>query len=83
MLAGMAALFTMLFIAWLILQALSGRFPRLHVVMYLLTALTGIYTLAYFLSLGINPLIKITVALTGGLILVVFGTLVARRRRTR
>jgi len=81
MLAGIAALLVMVFAAYLIFQTLNGRFPRLHVILYLLSALSGVYTLTYFLSMGISFVVKVAVSIVLGIVLILIATSLKRRRR--
>lgn len=81
MFAGVVALLTMVFIAFLIFQALSGRFPRLHVILYLLSALSSAGTLIYFLSMGISFILKVAVSIALGITLILIATSLKRRRR--
>ena len=81
MLAGIAALLVMVLAAYLIFQTLNGRFPRLHVILYLLSEITVIYTLIYFLSMDISFVIKVIVSIVLGIVLILTGTVRQWRRR--
>ncbi|MFH1638711.1 MAG: hypothetical protein ABIB93_00065 [Chloroflexota bacterium] len=81
MLVGFVVMLTMLFIGWLIFRALSGKLPSAHVIMYLLSVLTGIYTFTFFLSMEINLIIKVIFSIMTGIILI-FGAILLQRRLT-
>jgi hypothetical protein len=81
MLIGIAALLAMSFIAFLIFQALNGRFPKLHVILYMLSALAGVFSFVYFLGMDGNAIIKVTVSIVLGVVLIFFASSIHWRRR--
>ncbi len=83
MLAGIAALLAMVFVAYLIFRALNGNFPPLHFVFYMLSGLIALYAFIYFLSTDLSFIIKVTVSVILGLVLVLIATALQRRNRTR
>lgn len=80
MFAGIAALLGMVFIAFLIFQALNGNFPKIHTIFYLLSAGTALYAFIFFLSIDLNLIIKIAVSVILGIALVTLGTMLRRPR---
>ena len=70
MLIAFAVLLSLAFIGWLIWWAVKRRTFKAHTVMYLLSTLAGIYTLAFFLSMDIPTIIKVVVAIILGVILI-------------
>ncbi len=83
MLIGFAVMLALLFAGWLGFWLLSGRPIKTHAVMYLLSALTGIYTIAFFLSMEINVIIKVIASIILGVILIFVATSLQRRLASR
>ncbi len=80
MLGGVAAFLGMLFAAWLIYQALAGHFPRAHVIFFILSALTGLYTFIFFLVLDISLFIRLAVAAVTGTALIITAFSIRKNR---
>ena len=72
-----AALF---FIGWLIYRAVRGKPIKAHVVSYGVACVTGVFTIAYFLSMDIPQLIKIVVSILLGIALIVVAAYMQRRQ---
>ncbi len=68
------------FIGWLIYRAIRGKPFKPHVVAYGVACITGIFTLAYFLSMDIPQLIKIVVCILLGMVLIVVAAYLQRRQ---
>jgi len=68
------------FIGWVIYRAVKGKPIKAHVVSYAVACVTGVFTLAYFLSMDIPQLIKIVVSILLGMALIVVATVLQRRR---
>lgn len=81
MLVAVAFLSTMAFIGWLIHRALKGRLLKAHHITYGLSILTGVYTLAFFLSMDIPQLIKVVVSIIAGIALIFLAAYIQRRRQ--
>ncbi len=82
MLVAVAVLSTLAFLTWLVLRALRGKEQlKAHDITYGLAIITGVYTLAFFLSMDIPPLIKIVVSMIIGVALIFVAAYVQRRRQ--
>ena len=68
------------FIGWVIYRAVKGKPIKAHVVSYAVACVTGVFTLAYFLSMDIPQLIKIVVSILLGIVLIVVATVLQHRR---
>jgi len=79
MAATVAVLGTLVFIGWLIYRAVSSKPIKAHTVTYGVACVTGVFTLAYFLSMDIPQLIKILVSILLGLALIIFAAYLQRR----
>ncbi len=69
------------FIGWVIYRAVKGKSIKAHVISYAVACVTGIFTLAYFLSMDIPQLIKIVVCIFLGIALIVLAAYLQRRRQ--
>ena len=78
---SVAMLASLGFIGWVIYRAVKGKPIKAHVISYAVACITGIFTLAYFLSMDIPQLIKIVVCIFLGLALIVIAALLQRRRQ--
>jgi len=79
MAATVAVLATFAFIGWLIYRAVRSKPIKAHTVTYGVACVTGVFTLAYFLSMDIPQLIKILASILLGLLLIVFAAYLQRR----
>ena len=68
------------FIGWVIYRAVKGKPIKAHVISYAVACVTGVFTLAYFLSMDIPQLIKIVVSILLGMALIVVAAVLQRRR---
>ena len=66
MLTAIAVLLSLTFIGWLIWWAVRRKPIKAHVLMYLLSTLAGVYTLAFFLSMNIPTILKVVVSIILG-----------------
>ena len=82
MLTAIAVLLSLAFIGWLIWWAVRRKPIKAHVLMYLLSTLAGVYTLAFFLSMDIPLLIQVVVSILLGAVLIILGASLQRRRQT-
>ena len=80
MLSALAVLLSLAFIGWLIWWAIRRKSFRAHTVMYLLSTLAGIYTLAFFLSMDIPTIVKVVVSIILGVILIFLAAYLQRQR---
>jgi len=69
------------FIGWVIYRAVRGKPIKAHVISYAVACITGVFTLAYFLSMDIPQLIKIVVSILLGIVLIVVATALQHRRQ--
>ena len=70
------------FIGWVIARAVRGKPIKAHAISYAVACVTGIFTLAYFLSMDIPQLIKIVVSILLGIALIIVAAYLQRRRQT-
>ena len=80
MATAVAVLASLAFIGWLIYRAVKGKPFKAHVVAYAVACVTGIFTLAFFLSMDIPQLIKILVSILLGVALIVLAAYLQRRQ---
>jgi len=81
MLIAVAVLASLGVIGWLIYRAVRGKPFKAHTVAYAVACVTGIFTLAFFLSMDIPQLIKIVVCILLGVALIVVAAYFQRRRQ--
>ena len=81
MATAIAVLASLVFIGWLIYRAARGKSIRAHTVAYGVACITGIFTLAYFLSMYIPELVKIVVSIILGIVLIILAACLQRRRQ--
>ena len=81
MLNAIAVILSLVFIGWLIWRAVRKKPIQAHIVMYGLSWLGGIFTLAFFLSMDIDRMIKILVAIILGAVLIFLAAYLQRRRQ--
>ena len=81
MASTVAILASLGFIGWVIYRAVKGKPIKAHVISYAVACVTGIFTLAYFLSMDIPQLIKIVVCIFLGIALIVLAAYLQRRRQ--
>ncbi len=82
MLIAIAVLLSLAFIGWLIWRAVKKKPVKAHSVMYGLSILAGIYTLAFFLSMDIDLIIRVIVCIVLGIFLIFLAAYLQRRRQT-
>ena len=78
-----AVLISLAFIGWLIYRAVKGKPFKAHVVAYGVACVTGVFTLAFFLSMDIPQLIKIVVSILLGMALIVVAAYFQRRQPSK
>ena len=71
------------FIGWVIYRAVKGKPIKAHVVSYAVACVTGVFTLAYFLSMDIPQLIKIVVCIFLGIALIILAAYLQRRQPSK
>ena len=81
MLTAIAILLSLAFIGWLIWWAIKRKPIKAHLVMYWLSILAGIYTLAFFLSMDMPLIIKVIVCIVLGVVLIFLATYLQRRQQ--
>ena len=77
---AVAVLASLAFIGWIIYRAVKGKSVKAHLVSYGVACVAGVFTYAYFLSMDFPQLIKIIASIFLGIILIVTGALLQRRR---
>ena len=82
MATAVAVLASLAFIGWLIFRAVKGKPIKAYVVTYAVACVTGVFTLAFFLTMDIPQLIKILVSILLGMALIVLAAFLQRRRQT-
>lgn len=82
MLTAAAVLASLIFIGWLIYRAVKQKPVSAHTISRSLAYVTGIYTLAFFLSMDLPQLVKVVVSILLGMVLIVVAAYFQRRRQT-
>ena len=81
MVTAVAVLASLGFIGWLIYRAVKGKPFKAHTITYGVACVTGVFTLAFFLSMDIPQLVKILVSILLGIVLIVLAAYLQRRRQ--
>ena len=81
MLTAIAVLLSLAFIGWLIWWAVKRKPIKAHTLMYLLSTLAGVYTLAFFLNMDIPVIVKVLLAIIVGIGLIFLAAWLQRRRQ--
>ena len=76
-----AVLVSLAFVGWLIYRMVKGKPIKAHLVMYGLSCLTGIFTLAFFLTMDIPRIIMVLVCIMLGAALIFLAAYLQRRRQ--
>ena len=79
MAVAVAILATLGFLGWFIFWAVKNKSLKAHSVSDGVAVVAAILTYAYFLSMDLPQLIKIVVSILIGIILIVVGSIYARR----
>jgi len=79
----LAILLLLALIGWIIYRAAKIKAIKAHVVMYWLSALAGIFTIAFFLSMDIPRIIKILVCIVLGAVFIFLAAYLQRRRQPK
>jgi nicotinamide riboside transporter PnuC len=69
------------FIGWLAWRAVKGMETKIHVVMYVLCALSGVYAIVFFMTMGVPSVAKILVAIAIGFFLIWLAAKQQRRKQ--
>ena len=83
MLTAIAVVLSLTFIGWLIWWAVKRKPIKAHTLMYLLSTLSGVFTLAFFLSMDIAVIVKVLVSVIAGLVLIFLAAWLQRRRQLK
>ena len=81
MLIVTAVILSLAFVGWLIWWAVKRKPIKAHLVMYGLSCLAGIFTLAFFLTMDIPRIIKVLVCIILGAVLIFLAAWLQRRRQ--
>ena len=79
MLTALAVILSAGFAGWLVWRAVKGKSIKAHLVMYGLSFLASIYTIAFFMSMDIPQIIKVLVAIISGGALIFLAARLQRR----
>lgn len=80
MLGAIAVLLALAFIGWLIWRGVKRGPIKAHLVMYGLSCASGIFALAFFLTMDIDKMIKILVSIILGAVLIFLAAYLQRRQ---
>ncbi|MDD5509956.1 MAG: hypothetical protein PHI12_04015 [Dehalococcoidales bacterium] len=69
------------FVGWLIWRAVKGKQLSIHLVMYGLCALSGIYAIVFFMNMDIPRPAKILTAIALGIVLIYIAARQQRRKQ--
>ena len=78
--SAIAVILGLAFVGWLIWWGVKRKPIKAHIVMYGLSCVTGIFTLAFFLSMDIDRMIKILVCIILGAVLISVAAYLQHRR---
>jgi len=83
MLIALGVILSVGFVGWLAWRAVRRKQPiKAHLVMYGLSALAGIFTIAFFMTMeGIPRIVKVLVAIVLGAVLIFVAARQQRRRQ--
>jgi len=81
MLTALTVLLSLAFIGWVIYRAARRKPIKAHLVMYGLSSLSGIFTLAFFLGVDIPRIVKILVCIVLGAVLIFLAAYWQRRKQ--
>ena len=79
MLIALGIILSVVFAAWLGWRALRKKTINAHLVMYLISGLTGIFTIAFFMTMDIPRIVKVLVAIILGGVLIFWAARQQRR----
>lgn len=80
MLTAIAIVLSLVFIGWLIWLAARKKPISAHFMIYMLSTLSGVYTLAFFFSMNIEIIIKVLVSIVVGAFLIFLAASQQRRQ---
>ena len=83
MVTAVAVLASLGFIGWLIYRAVKGKPFKAHTITYGVACVTGVFTLAFFLSMDIPQLIKIVVSIFLGIALIILAAYLQHRQPSK
>lgn len=81
MLTVITVVLSLVFIGWIVYSAVKRKSIKAHLVMYWLSCLAGIFTLAFFLTMDILLLFKVLVCIVLGAVLIFLAAWLQRRRQ--
>ena len=83
MLIALAVLLSLALIGWLIARAVKRKPIKAHLILYWLSALSGVFALAFFLAMDIPRIAKILVCIVLGAALIFAAAYSQRRKQPR
>lgn len=82
MLIAVAVLLSLAFIGWIIWLAIKKKPVKVHLMMYGVSILAGVFTLAFFLSMDLDRMIKVLVSIIVGAFLIFLAAYLQRRQQS-
>ena len=82
MITAIGIILSLVFVGWLIWRAAKRKPIKAHMAMYGLSCLTGVFTLAFFLSMDINKMVKILICVVLGGVLIYIAARLQQRARS-
>jgi hypothetical protein len=79
MLTAIAIILSLVFIGWLIWCAVKKKPIKAYLVMYGLSYMAGVYTLAFFLTMDISTMIKVLICIIAGAFLIFLAAYLQRQ----
>jgi uncharacterized membrane protein YhfC len=80
MFIALAVILSAGFVGWLVWRAVKGKEIKVHLVMYVLCALSGVYAIVFFMTMAVPSIAKVLVAIALGAFLI---WLAARQQRRK
>lgn len=80
MLTAIAVILSLVFIGWLIWLAARKKPISAHFMMYMLSTLSGVYTLAFFFGMNIEIIVKVLASIVAGAFLIFLAAYQQRQR---
>ena len=82
MLTAIGIILSLIFVGWLTWRAAKRKSIKAYMAMYGLACLTGVFTLAFFLSMDINKMVKILICIVLGGVLIYIAARLQQRAKS-
>jgi len=69
------------FVGWLIWRVVRGKQIKVHQVMYGLCALSGIYSIVFFMNMNVPTIAKVSTGIVLGAVLIIIAARLQRRKQ--